>query len=70
MGLELYARHLDSCNINKQAAWDEAALALAELPFESRDGSEALASEEINRKRIICSCGLDLEIERYNRRTA
>ena len=52
-----YGRHADDCNLNKQSGWDEAMLALAELPPEARDGSEHFAAHEIAQKRSRCDCG-------------
>lgn len=59
--LKKYGRHLTSCNVNNQQAWDEAQAALNECQM---DEGTSIATVEIARKRTKCSCGFE-EVKHY-----
>lgn len=66
--MKQYMKHLPSCNT--QQNWLEAEQALADTPTEFRDESYHMAIEDIERKKCLCSCGLEIAIENYDHMTS
>lgn len=56
-----FTTHLDKCNLNQQAGWDEAQSALNECP---PDEGTSIATAAIADRRQLCSCGLQARLER------
>lgn len=63
MDIEKYLTHHPDCTIMQD--WSEAEMAFADTPERFRDESWSEAVEEMRRKKITCSCGLEQIKERF-----